>query len=75
MDTKPTMTVQEAAQLLGMNPKTVRYMIGHKMVSWGVCVKLKRNRYIIYRQRFETETGIDTKGGTTWRYERLSRTS
>ena len=60
MERKETMTVLEAAKLLQMNPKTVRFMLELKMVSWGLCIPTKRKRYVIYRQRFETETGIKT---------------
>lgn len=67
MDGKQTITVKEAAALLGMNPQTVRIGIETGAFAWGRVVQLKRKRYVIFRERFETETGIKTepKGGTT----------
>lgn len=61
-----TMTVKETAALLGMDQQTLRIAIERKQFSWATCIKAGRKRYIIYRQRFETETGIKTepKGGT-----------
>lgn len=60
MERKETMTVLEAAKLLGMHPQTLRCAIDRHQVSWATCLKAKRKRYVIYRQRFETETGIKT---------------
>lgn len=59
-----TMTVKEAARLLGVHPQTVRYMLERKLVTWGTAVKMKRTVFIIYRERFENETGIKTERGT-----------
>lgn len=64
MDEKQTMTVKEAAGLLGVHPQTVRYMIEKKLVPWGTAVRMKRTVFIIYRERFETETGIRTERST-----------
>lgn len=65
MDRNATMTVLETAALLGMAPQTLRIAIEKKQIPWATCIRAGRKRYIIYRKRFETETGIDTKGGTT----------
>ena len=61
-NTSTTMTVNETAALLGIRPQTLRILLEKGSVPWGVCIPTKRKRYIIYRQRFETETGIKTKG-------------
>lgn len=65
MDRNTTMTVLETAALLGMDPQTLRIAIEKGQISWATCIRAGRKRFIIYRERFEKETGIDTKGGTT----------
>lgn len=62
MDKNTTMTVQEAATLLGVRLQTLRKALEDGAVPWGVCIRTSkyRKRYIIYRERFETETGIKT---------------
>ena len=60
MERSSTMTVEEAAKLLNIHPTTIRYMLEHKLVDWGVCVPLKRKVYVIYRHQFEQVTGIKT---------------
>ena len=61
MDKTTTMTVLEAAQLLAMHPQTLRIAIERGQIPWATCIRAKRKRFIIYRQRFETETGIKTE--------------
>ena len=63
MHRNATMTVKEAAGLLGVHPQTVRFMLEKKLVTWGTAVKMKRTVFIIYRERFENETGIKTDRG------------
>ena len=60
MERSSTMTVEEAAKLLNIHPTTIRYMLEQKLVDWGMCIKLKRNIYVIYRDKFEQVTGIKT---------------
>ena len=60
MNRNETMTVQETAKLLGMRPQSLRIAIDNGEISWAQSINLKRKRYLIYRKRFETETGINT---------------
>lgn len=62
---KNTMTVKETASLLSVDVLSVRLMLQNGLVSWGQAVKLPNSThwtYLIYRQRFEAETGIKTDG-------------
>jgi len=61
MDRNNTMTVLETAALLGMDPQTLRIAIERKQFSWATCIRAGRKRYVIFRDRFETETGIKTE--------------
>lgn len=61
MDKKETMTVQEAAALLGLHPQTLRRAIDRGAFPWATCIKAKRKIYVIYRHQFEQITGIKTK--------------
>ena len=49
---RQTMTVKEAATLLGRSPFYVRYMIEHNQLP-GKCCKIKgrRNSYIVYKKQ------------------------
>lgn len=58
------MTVEETAHLLGIHPQTLRHAIEHGQIKWATCIRAKRKRFIIYRERFETETGIRTERST-----------
>lgn len=62
MDRNTTMTVLETAALLGMDPQTLRIAIENGQIPWATCIRAGRKRFIIYRERFEEETGIRTKG-------------
>ena len=64
MDRNATMTVEETAKLLGLHPQTLRYAIERGQIKWATCIRAKRKRFIIFRERFETETGIKTEGRT-----------
>lgn len=61
MDRNNTMTVLETAALLGMDPQTLRIAIERKQFSWAMCIRAGRKRFVIFRDRFETETGIKTE--------------
>lgn len=61
MDRNNTMTVLETAALLGMDPQTLRIAIERKQFSWATCIRAGRKRFVIFRDRFETETGIKTE--------------
>lgn len=58
----PVMTVQEASALLGLAQQTVRIGMQQGAFRFGTVVKGKRgiHRYVIYRKKFEEETGIST---------------
>lgn len=61
MNKTTTMTVLETAALLGMDPQTLRIAIERKQFSWATCIRAGRKRFVIFRDRFETETGIKTE--------------
>lgn len=66
MEKNNTLTVAEVADYLKLDKLTVRLMLREGLVSWGQAVKLPNSThwtYLIYRQRFEDETGIQTSGG------------
>lgn len=61
MDSK-TLKVSEVATILKIDSATVRYLINSGRVGWGIAFKLpksKRTKYLIYRDRFVSDTGIE----------------
>lgn len=59
-----TMTVREAADLLGVSAQCVRIGIQRGAFNFGTVVPMKSKVYVIFREKFEQETGIRTKGET-----------
>lgn len=56
-----TLTVEQAAQALGKDKGTIRYLIDKRLVPWGMSFRYKDNKrknYIIYADKFAQETGI-----------------
>ena len=56
-----TITVREAAALLGVSPQCLRMGIEQGALGFGTVVRMKRKVFVIYRDRFEKITGIKTK--------------
>ena len=64
MDKKATMTVQEASEVLGIDPKTLRFGLQSGVFTFGTVVQMKRKVYIIWRSEVERLTGKGrTNGG------------
>lgn len=59
---KTRMSVAEAAHLLGVSEQCVRIGLQRGAFSFGRVVQMKEKVYIIFREKFEEETGIKTKG-------------
>lgn len=59
-----TMTVAEAAELLGVSAQCVRIGMERGAFKFGTVVPMKSKVYVIFREKFEQETGIRTKGET-----------
>ncbi len=59
-----TMTVKEAAAVLGISPDAVRAGLETGAFRFGTVIPMKEKVYIIFREKFEEETGINTKGDT-----------
>lgn len=57
-----TMTVAEAAGHLGVSAQCVRIGMERGAFKFGAVVQMKEKVYVIYREKFEQETGIKTKG-------------
>lgn len=56
-----TLSVAQVAQALNRDNQTIKYLLNNKMVSWDMAYRLpgsKRKSYLIYRDKFEAETGI-----------------
>ena len=52
-------SVKHAAELIGVDPQTLRVALQKKVVPFGAAWKVgKRYKYIIYPQKFEEYTGI-----------------
>lgn len=62
MNSNGTMTVAEAARLLGKSAQCVRVGLEKGIFGFGAVIPMKEKVYIIYRSKFEEETGISTKG-------------
>lgn len=59
-----TITVQEAADWLGVEQQTIRIMLQQGIVPWGLAFKRpgsKQFAYLIYRKQFEDLTGYDSQ--------------
>lgn len=59
------LTVAQTADYLGMDKLTIRLMLREGLVQWGQALKLPGSNhytYLIYRAKFEQETGIKTGG-------------
>lgn len=55
------LTVAQVAAVLHWDNQTVRYLLDNKLVSWGMSFRKKgskRKSYIIYKDKFQEETGI-----------------
>ena len=61
MEHSGTMTVKEAAALLGISPTAVRVGIENGALPFGVMIPMKQKRFVIYRHQFEQITGIKTE--------------
>lgn len=59
---KSRMSVAEAAHLLGVSPQCVRIGMQRGAFKFGAVVQMKEKVYVIFRDKFEQETGIKTKG-------------
>lgn len=60
-DNNSTLTVAQVAKALHRDNQTVRYLLDNKLVSWGMSFRKrgsKRKSYIIYKDKFQEETGI-----------------
>ena len=57
---KNKLSVDEAADLMGVSPQFVRVAIQRGLFPWGMCVQVsgKRYTYFISRQKFTEHTGI-----------------
>lgn len=64
MDSK-TLKVDQVAKILKVDNQTVRYLINSGKVGWGIAFQLpgsKRTKYLIFRDRFVSDTGIELNG-------------
>lgn len=55
------LTVAQVAAVLHKDNQTIRYLLDNKLVSWGMSFRKrgsKRKSYIIYKDKFQEETGI-----------------
>jgi len=55
------LTVAQVAAVLHRDNQTIRYLLDNKLVSWGMSFRKrgsKRKSYIIYKDKFQEETGI-----------------
>ena len=55
-----SLSIQEVAKALRMDPQTVRVLIQQNLVPWGKCVKLPNSSnftYLISPLKFYEETG------------------
>lgn len=55
--------VEQVARMLHRDPQTVRFLLDNQLVSWGLAYRRqgsKRKSYVIFREKFETDTGIKT---------------
>lgn len=66
MDKNGTMSVAEAAERLGVSAQCVRVGLDRGIFKFGQVVPMKRKVYLVYREKFEELTGINTKGETKW---------
>ncbi|MCM1236250.1 MAG: hypothetical protein NC489_39725 [Ruminococcus flavefaciens] len=60
-DNNSTLTVAQVAAILHRDNQTIRYLLDNKLVSWGMSFRKrgsKRKSYIIYKDKFQEETGI-----------------
>lgn len=60
------LTVAQVAKLLHRDAQTVRYLLDNKLVSYGMSFRKrgsKRKIYIIYKDKFQEETGIKIAEG------------
>ena len=61
MEQTGTMTVKEAASLLGISPTAVRCGIESGALPFGIVIPMKQKKFVIYRHQFEQVTGIKTE--------------
>ena len=55
---KQTMTVREAAKLIGVSPQTIRVGLQQGVFRWGHAVKSStKHTYVINREKIEEEWG------------------
>lgn len=60
------LTVAQVAAVLQRDNQTIRYLLDNKLVSWGMSFRRrgsKRRSYIIYKDKFQEETGIKIAEG------------
>lgn len=60
------LTVAQVAAVLHWDNQTIRYLLDNKLVSWGMSFRKrgsKRKSYIIYKDKFQEETGIKIAEG------------
>lgn len=59
------LTVAQVAKALHRDSQTIRYLLDNRLVSWGMSFRKrgsKRKSYIIYKDKFQEETGIKIAG-------------
>lgn len=64
------LTVAQVAKALRKDNQTIRYLLDNKIVTWGMSYKRqgsKRKSYLIYKEKFQAETGIRIEDGGTLR--------
>lgn len=55
------LTVSQVAKILHRDCQTVRYLLDHQIVTWGMSYRRqgsKRKSYLIFADKFTRETGI-----------------
>lgn len=55
------LTVDQVAKALHRDNQTIRYLLENRLVEWGMAYRRrgsKRKSYLIYKDKFQEETGI-----------------
>ena len=62
MDKGNKLTIEEAANLMGVSRQFIRVGLQRGIFTWGYAVQISKNRYtyFISRQKFSEATGINT---------------
>lgn len=59
------LSVSQVARALHRDNQTIRYLLDNRLVSWGMAFRRpgsKRKSYLIYKDKFQEETGIKIAG-------------